>query len=174
MNPRRDHRVALISVLALAFSLSVTACAKGDTETNSEAQSEVTPLAEPATAPATPSAAATPPATPAEAPEAKMAKAPEVPGHAPTAKKAPVGPIPKDAVEVEVSCGQCKFGLSEPMGCDLAVRIEGKAYFVDGAHLDDHGDAHATRGMCNTVRRAAVTGKVVDNRYQATTFRLVD
>jgi hypothetical protein len=60
------------------------------------------------------------------------------------------------------------------MGCDLAVRIKGKAYFVDGAHLDDHGDAHATRGMCNAVRRAAVTGEVVDNRYQATSFRLLD
>ena len=157
MNPRRDHRVALISVLALAFSLSVTACAKGDTEANSEAKAE---------APTEPSPVAAPIAVPTEASEAA--------GHTLTAKKAPVGPIPKDAVEVEASCGQCNFGLSEPMGCDLAVRIEGKAYFVDGAHLDDHGDAHATRGMCNTVRRAAVTGKVVDNRYQATTFRLVD
>ena len=87
---------------------------------------------------------------------------------------APAAPNPKGAVEVEASCGQCNFGLSEPMGCDLAVRIQGKAYFVDGSHIDDHGDAHAARGLCNAVRRAAVTGQVVDNRFKATSFRLVD
>jgi hypothetical protein len=30
---------------------------------------------------------------------------------------------------VEASCGQCQFGMKEN-GCDLAVRIEGKSYFV--------------------------------------------
>jgi hypothetical protein len=27
--------------------------------------------------------------------------------------------------------------------CELAVRIDGKPYFVDGTSLDSHGDAHA-------------------------------
>ena len=132
MSPGRDHRAALVFVLALALPLSVTACAKGDP------------------------------------PQAKA------PGHTTIANRASVAPISKQAVEVEASCGQCNFGLAEPQGCDLAVRIQGKAYFVDGAHIDDHGDAHAERGLCNAVRRAAVTGQVVDNRYQATSFRLVD
>ena len=158
MSPGRDHRFYPMFVLALALSLNVTACAKGDTGAPSD------PAAGPVPAP--PSEAVTPTGAPAKTPEAS--------GHTPTTKKAPVAPIPKDAVEVEASCGQCNFGLTEPMGCDLAVRIKGKAYFVDGAHIDDHGDAHAARGMCNAVRRAAVTGQVVDNRYQATTFRLLD
>ena len=31
----------------------------------------------------------------------------------------------------EASCGQCQFKM-EGKGCDLAVRINGKSYFVDG------------------------------------------
>ena len=79
-----------------------------------------------------------------------------------------------EPMEVEASCGQCLFGLTEPKGCDLAVRIEGRAYFVDGSHIDDHGDAHAERGMCNAIRKARVTGEVVDDRFVAQTFALID
>ena len=32
---------------------------------------------------------------------------------------------------VELSCGQCQFGLTSKDGCDLAVRIDDKVYFVD-------------------------------------------
>lgn len=74
---------------------------------------------------------------------------------------------------VEASCGQCKFGLKEQKGCDLAVRIEGKAYFVDGTSIDDHGDAHASDGFCESVRKAEVQGEIVDNRFKATWFKLV-
>jgi hypothetical protein len=31
--------------------------------------------------------------------------------------------------------------------CDLAVRIDGKTYFVDGTSIDSHGDAHAEDGF---------------------------
>ena len=75
---------------------------------------------------------------------------------------------------VEAACGQCLFGLSEPAGCDLAVRIDGQAHFVDGSHIDDHGDAHAKRGMCNVIRHAEVQGQVKDKRFVATHFKLVD
>ncbi len=37
---------------------------------------------------------------------------------------------------VELSCGQCKFGLSSEKGCSLAARIDEKAYFVDGVDID--------------------------------------
>lgn len=43
---------------------------------------------------------------------------------------------------VEVSCGQCNFDIDSPKGCDLAVRIDGTVYFVDGFDIDDFGDAH--------------------------------
>ena len=32
-------------------------------------------------------------------------------------------------------------------GCDLAIRIDGKSYFVEGTKIDDHGDAHANDGF---------------------------
>lgn len=73
---------------------------------------------------------------------------------------------------VEASCGQCQFGLKAP-GCSLAIRIDGKAYFVDGADINDHGDAHAEDGFCNAVRKAEVSGKVVKGRFKASYFRLL-
>ena len=72
---------------------------------------------------------------------------------------------------VEAACGQCKFGL-EGKACDLAVRIDGKAYFVDGTKIDDHGDAHAEDGFCNAIRKAEVQGAVVDGRFKATYFKV--
>lgn len=74
---------------------------------------------------------------------------------------------------VEASCGQCNFGLKDKKGCDLAVRIEGKAYFVTGTSIDKHGDAHAKDGFCNVVRKAKVTGDVIDNNFVATSFVLL-
>jgi hypothetical protein len=73
---------------------------------------------------------------------------------------------------VEASCGQCQFKM-EGHGCDLAVRIDGKNYFVDGTSLDSHGDAHAEDGFCSVIRNAEVTGEVVDNRFKATSFKLL-
>ena len=78
----------------------------------------------------------------------------------------------KELMEVEAACGQCQFELSGT-GCNLAVRIKGKAYFVDGTAIDDHGDAHAKDGFCNAVRRANVQGIVKDNRFKSSYFKLV-
>jgi hypothetical protein len=61
----------------------------------------------------------------------------------------------------------------EGHGCELAVRIAGKSYFVDGTSIDSHGDAHANDGFCTAIRKAEVVGKVVDNRFSATSFKLL-
>jgi len=74
---------------------------------------------------------------------------------------------------VEASCGQCQFGIKSIKGCDLAVRIDHKAYFIDGAKIDDHGDAHAKDGFCSAIRQAEVTGEIVNNRFVATSFKLL-
>lgn len=74
---------------------------------------------------------------------------------------------------VEASCGQCKFGMTSKKGCDLAVRIDGKSYFVEGTKLDDHGDAHAKDGFCSAIRKAEVSGEVVNDKYVATSFKLL-
>lgn len=73
---------------------------------------------------------------------------------------------------VEASCGECQFHLPGK-SCDLAVRIDGKAYFVDGTTIDEHGDAHATDGFCEAIRKAEVQGEVVNNRFKVTYFKLV-
>lgn len=74
---------------------------------------------------------------------------------------------------VEASCGQCNFGLTGGNGCDLAVRIDGKAFFVDGTNIDKHGDAHAEHGFCSAVRKATVDGKVENGRFVASSFELM-
>lgn len=74
---------------------------------------------------------------------------------------------------VEAACGQCKFKMQGKKGCDLAVRIGGKSYFVEGTKIDDHGDAHSKEGFCNAVRKAEVSGEVKDGKFVATSFKLL-
>lgn len=78
----------------------------------------------------------------------------------------------KKLYTVEASCGQCKLGL-KGKGCNLAIRMDGKAYFVDGSDIDSHGDAHANDGFCNKIRKATVQGDVVNDRFKATYFQLL-
>lgn len=73
---------------------------------------------------------------------------------------------------VETACGQCKFQLSGK-SCDLAVKLNGKAYFVDGTTIDEHGDAHAKDGFCNAIKKAEVQGEIINNRYRVTYFNLI-
>lgn len=74
---------------------------------------------------------------------------------------------------VEASCGECQFGM-KGKSCDLAVRIDGKSYFVDGTKIDEHGDAHAEKGFCNAISKALVTGEIKGDRFKATSFTLID
>ena len=82
-------------------------------------------------------------------------------------------PDPSKPIQtVEVSCGECQFKL-KGKSCDLAVRIDGKAYFVDGIDIDDHGDAHGKEGFCNAIRKAEVQGQVEKGRFVVTYFKLL-
>lgn len=73
---------------------------------------------------------------------------------------------------VEAACGQCQFDLPGE-GCDLAVRIGGDAYFVQGTSIDEHGDAHAQDGFCNAIRSARVEGRIEADVFVATSFALL-
>ena len=78
----------------------------------------------------------------------------------------------KKIIKGEIACGQCQFHL-KGVGCNLAVKINGKAYFVDGAGIDDFGDAHEKDGFCNAASKAEVQGKVVNNLFQATYIKVI-
>jgi hypothetical protein len=78
------------------------------------------------------------------------------------------------SIVVDAGCGQCLLGLKgEKKGCDLAVRIDGKSYFVDGFKMSDFGDAHADDGMCNATHQAKVTGEIVNGRFVASSLKLL-
>ena len=83
-----------------------------------------------------------------------------------------VAQAPSDTLLLDAGCGQCRLGLPGK-GCDLAVRFQGKAYFVAGTGIDAHGDAHARDGFCNAVRQVRVRGAVVDNKFRVSYFQLV-
>ncbi len=70
---------------------------------------------------------------------------------------------------VDASCGTCNFGL-KGKACELAVKIDSISYFVDRTKINDHGDSHAKDGFCNAVRKAKVSGKVVNGRFKSKSF----
>lgn len=74
---------------------------------------------------------------------------------------------------VEASCGQCQFKMAGK-GCTLAVRINGKSYFVEKADIDGFGDAHADEGFCNAIRKAKVQGEIVNNKFVASYFEIIN
>lgn len=73
---------------------------------------------------------------------------------------------------MEVACGECMFDLPGD-GCDLAVRYNGKAYFVAGTGIDDHGDAHSDDGFCNAIRKAEVRGELIRDVFHVTELQLL-
>jgi hypothetical protein len=86
--------------------------------------------------------------------------------------KAAGGEAENEACIVEAGCSTCIFKMEGP-SCTLAVRIDGRPYLVRGSRLDDHGDAPAPDGLCLTVRRARVVGRIEDDVFVAERFELL-
>lgn len=94
-------------------------------------------------------------------------------GFSQEASKTAKTPNPKKEVKVvETTCGECRLGMKGD-NCELAVKIDGKSYFVDGASIHDFGDTHAKEGLCVAVRKAEIQGEVVDGRFKASYFKLL-
>lgn len=74
--------------------------------------------------------------------------------------------------EVETSCGTCNFNMTGD-DCSLAVRINGKEYYVEGTSIDEHGDAHASDGLCTVVRNANVKGEIKHGVFIAEEYSLI-
>lgn len=73
---------------------------------------------------------------------------------------------------VEAACGMCKFDM-KGQGCELAVRINGTPYYVEGAKMSDYGNPHGDDGMCNAIRKAKVKGEVKDGKFMVSSFQLL-
>lgn len=73
---------------------------------------------------------------------------------------------------VEASCGQCQFSM-EGKGCDLAIRMNDNTYYVEGTNIDDHGDAHASDGFCEAIKKAKVSGLIRERKFIVTSFKLI-
>lgn len=71
--------------------------------------------------------------------------------------------------QCEVSCGTCMFHM-QGKGCKLAVKIKNTYYFVEGAGIDDFGDAHAVDGFCNAIKKAKVWGVIQNHIFVARKF----
>ena len=113
-------------------------------------------------------------------PEMPAVKIPEIPGvkmavipDVPAKTDSPKGNNISINQVVEAACGQCQFKMTEKSGCDLAVKIDGKSYFVDGTTIHDHGDAHADDGFCEAIQQANVKGEIIDGRFKAETFTII-
>jgi len=73
---------------------------------------------------------------------------------------------------VEASCGQCQLNM-EGKGCDLAIRLDDNSYYVEGTDIDEHGDAHASDGFCEAIKKAKVSGSIVDGKFIASSFKII-
>ena len=73
---------------------------------------------------------------------------------------------------IEAIWGQFQFDM-KGYDCDLARRIDGKKYFVDGTTIDSNGVAHTDDGFCIIIRIAEVLCKIVDYRFKVTSFKLL-
>jgi len=71
----------------------------------------------------------------------------------------------------EAACGICMLNM-EGNECELAVKIKDSKYYLVGTGIDDHGDAHSEKGFCNAIRKADIQGKVIDNKFHITYFKL--
>lgn len=87
--------------------------------------------------------------------------------------KASPSPVTLEDRLVTVGCATCIFEMKGVAGCKLAVEIDGKHYLVKGSGIDDHGDAHEDDGLCNSSRRAVVSGKVEEGVFLSTSFKVI-
>jgi hypothetical protein len=71
------------------------------------------------------------------------------------------------AQTLEVGCGGCIFNMEGAQGCQLAAKIDGKAYLVSGASFD----AHST-GLCSASKQADVAGTIKDGKFVVTKMEL--
>lgn len=83
------------------------------------------------------------------------------------------GQTKEKTYKVLAACSQCQFNMSDSKGCDLAIQIAGKHYWVEGSNLSDHGDEHAKDGMCKSIQKANVVGVIKNDTIYVSSFNLL-
>jgi hypothetical protein len=64
---------------------------------------------------------------------------------------------------VEAGCSMCVFHVAGAKSCDLAVKLDGKTYMVNGAKVDAHQ-------FCSGAKKCVVSGKIEGDKFVATKF----
>lgn len=64
---------------------------------------------------------------------------------------------------VDAACGVCIYKMPGVTGCPLAIKIDGKAYLVEGAKWPNHD-------YCDRNCRAVVSGKIEGDKFITTKF----
>ena len=72
---------------------------------------------------------------------------------------------------VEAGCAMCMFGESSLHDCQTAIRVGDKVYLARGACVPDCED-HST-GLCSSILKARVTGRLQGEVFQASSFTVL-
>ncbi len=72
----------------------------------------------------------------------------------------------------EAGCAMCIYEMEGAESCALAVKVDGRPYYVTGSTIFDHGDPHAADGLCKTGREAVIDGKIEGGRVVATKIEI--
>jgi len=74
---------------------------------------------------------------------------------------------------VKASCGMCQLGQKDQKGCLTNIVLHGKVLPVVGATKLSMEEMHAPGGLCVTIRKAKVSGKLDGDRFLASKWELL-
>lgn len=67
----------------------------------------------------------------------------------------------------ETGCASCSYKMPGVRGCQTAVKLDGKAYLLEGVETNAHAD-----GLCDATKFARIAGKVHNGRFVATHYEI--
>src|SRR5215475_7273191 len=72
---------------------------------------------------------------------------------------------------VDAGCAMCMFGMESLGDCQTAIKVDGKVYLARGACVPDAED-HGT-GLCHAILKARVSGRLVGDKFLASSFTVL-
>ena len=75
-------------------------------------------------------------------------------------------------IKAKASCGICMFSMQGKQ-CELAIQLDNNnKYYVNGAEIDDYGDAHSDEGFCNAILDVTIQGEINNDKFNLSFFQL--